>query len=260
MKKSLKIKTLKSVILFKKLESFASAEEIILFVNNNVKELLLEIEYLDYDLKDKFYDLYITYREQHLQEPWEYSFFPSMYYYKLKNFYKNIVIRLHHFSKDENIEFYWYTIFLSTYDAICIYKEKGEIIVCPAEFLLLSEYNYLNEQEESLNKKECKKLIVAFKWDQEKFCENEKSKVMLYKEKTKEEIEKYKRNFQIKENPNKEEGEGFEYYKKIGYNQNLVNELEQAIEKNKIEKYIIENIEEEIKNHEEYKTIKNNNN
>jgi hypothetical protein len=54
--------------------------------------------------------------------------------------------------------------------------------------------------------------------------------------------------------------EGFEYYKKIGYNQNLVNELEQAIEKNKMEKYIIENIEEKIKNNEKYKTIKNNNN
>jgi hypothetical protein len=268
--KQLKIITVKTKQLYKLLKTFQPVNNIILFVNNNIKELLLEIEYIDYVLKGAIIDAYMEYRVHALKEPWEYSFFPRGYNKKLKKFYKNIVIRLHHFSRTyeeteftfENVEYHWYTIYNKTYDAICIYKEIGEtgeqeIDAWPAEFLLLQEYTGLSDQEESLNLKlkSCKRLIVALEWDTERFVNEEYQngqygKLLAYNEKTIEEIEKYAKNFQSKTITNSTPAaecwtpkEGYFYYRAIGYNQEL---LEEYLEKNPKEREEIEDIGKEI--------------
>src|SRR5215217_7506737 len=175
-KRQLQYSTRKTKYLIQMLQTFQPPSDIILFVNNNVQELLLEVDYITQETRFEIFDCFYAYIDKNLNELWEYSFFDYFYANKLKKFYKNIVIRLHHYSSTAEkfgipLVFYWYTVHYKTYDAICIYKEKEEIHALTAEFLLLSEYTPAKEEEESLNRnsKRCIRLIVAFNWDQEEY-------------------------------------------------------------------------------------------
>jgi hypothetical protein len=255
--------TTKTKYLIQMLQTFQPTSDIILFVNNNVKELLLELDYITQETSFDFFDCLCAYIKKNLNEPWEYSFFDYFYARKLKKFYKNIVIRLHHYSSTAEkfgipLVFYWYTVHYKTYDAICIYKEKEEIHAATAEFLLLSEYTFAKENEESLNRKssECIRLIVAFEWDQEKYdpldteyLDGKCGLLTIYKKKTLQDIENYKKNFQKKKPEMPSDYShmgGYYYYREIGYNQEL------------LEEYQKKNPEEEIANiKKKIKKIKN---